>query len=395
MKIVHLATSLYGGAGIAARRIVAAQVENGMDSVLISANGKSEDLNKNEKLLDRGSFKKLKSKALTFAQTNLIQRADLLVTPFSVSNMSQISPHLKSADIIHVHAFYNLLRTSELMRLSSSKKIFVTLHDERFFTGGCHYSMGCENFGVDCKKCPQVNQLSQIFPKMALRSSLAGLKTSENLQFIVPSEWLATQARSSALLRFSKTYTVSNPVPSTFHISGSDGLQVSDTNSLTIGFISENLNNPYKGIEVLRQALAIVGDRRNIRVNLFGSGNPGLFSSNVLLTKSRFSSTSEAQKAIASCDFVVVPSTQDNSPSVISESLMCGVPVLGSRTGGITEILQEFDQPLFESANAFDLAEKIMHYIPSRLNQALMQRIQKKYSYKSSAEVHKLLYEKE
>ena len=50
-------------------------------------------------------------------------------------------------------------------------------------------------------------------------------------------------------------------------------------------------------------------------------------------------------------DLLIVPSHQDNSPSVIGEALSLGVPVMGSRVGGIPEILQKFDMPTFIDKN--------------------------------------------
>ena len=38
---------------------------------------------------------------------------------------------------------------------------------------------------------------------------------------------------------------------------------------------------------------------------------------------------------LSTIDLVIVPSSQDNSPSVIGEALAVGVPVMGSDVGGI------------------------------------------------------------
>ena len=60
---------------------------------------------------------------------------------------------------------------------------------------------------------------------------------------------------------------------------------------------------------------------------------------------------------IKNCDLVVVPSLADSCPNTVMEALYTGVPVIGSRAGGIPEILTD-DNALFDPQ--WDaLAEKI------------------------------------
>ena len=65
---------------------------------------------------------------------------------------------------------------------------------------------------------------------------------------------------------------------------------------------------------------------------------------------------------IAQCDLLIVPSLSDSFPEVIGEALYVGTPVIGSRVGGIPEQL-EYDELLFEPANAQALAKKLQPII--------------------------------
>jgi glycosyltransferase involved in cell wall biosynthesis len=289
-----------------------------------------------------------------------------------------------------------MLNLKDISRLAQNKKIFVTLHDERFYTGGCHYTCGCERYRNGCFKCPQVKSLAHRFPAASIKSAGSAWHETQGVTFIAPSKWLAEKAQKSPLIEKSNVEFISNPVPSEFFVSRDTPANPDSINQnvLTVGFISENLNNPYKGIEILRNALMLIGDKRAIKLKLFGSGSPGKFPSNTSVETRKFGNSNDAQKAISECDLIVVPSKQDNSPSVIAESLMCGVPVLGSRTGGITETLQEFGLPTFESENVFDLATQISHFTPMKLPREVMNRVNEKYSYETSASKHRQLYEK-
>ncbi len=396
MKILHLVTSFNGGAGIAARRIVNAQIVNGMNSQLGAANGRPRNLMSHEMILPKSPLRKLESKAVTFAQTNFVQSGDLLVTPFTISILSSSKDLIESSDIVHIHSFYNMLNWKDISRLAQNKKIFVTLHDERFYTGGCHYTCGCEGYRSGCFKCPQVKGLARRFPTVSIKSSINAWSDTNGVTFIAPSKWLAEKARESPLIEKSNVEFISNPVPPEFFVSRNTmaNSHSSHQNVLNVGFISENLNNPYKGIEILRNALRHIGDRKAINLKLFGSGSPGDFPSNTSVETRKFGNSKDAQKAISECDLIVVPSKQDNSPSVVAESLMCGVPVLGSRVGGVSETLHEFGLPTFESENVLDLATQILNFTPLKLSEEVMKQVMKKYAYETSASKHRQLYEK-
>lgn len=60
---------------------------------------------------------------------------------------------------------------------------------------------------------------------------------------------------------------------------------------------------------------------------------------------------------LKSCDLLAVPSLADSCPNTVMEALYIGIPVIGSRAGGIPEILQN-DAALF-SVDWESLAEKI------------------------------------
>ena len=61
-----------------------------------------------------------------------------------------------------------------------------------------------------------------------------------------------------------------------------------------------------------------------------------------------------------SIDLLIVPSLQDNSPSVIGEALASGIPVYGSDVGGIPENLEKFEQYVFASGDVEALSKRIM-----------------------------------
>lgn len=62
---------------------------------------------------------------------------------------------------------------------------------------------------------------------------------------------------------------------------------------------------------------------------------------------------------MAKADLVIVPSIFDSYPNVVLEALHVGVPVIGSRAGGIPDMLRH-EELLFEAGSSESIAEKII-----------------------------------
>jgi glycosyltransferase involved in cell wall biosynthesis len=77
---------------------------------------------------------------------------------------------------------------------------------------------------------------------------------------------------------------------------------------------------------------------------------------------------------------VIVPSNQDNSPSVIGEALAMGVPVIGSDAGGIPEILRNFQMPIFSVGDVKQLTELITHWKPQINREVIREKAKKEFS---------------
>jgi glycosyltransferase involved in cell wall biosynthesis len=43
----------------------------------------------------------------------------------------------------------------------------------------------------------------------------------------------------------------------------------------------------------------------------------------------------------SAADLFIIPSIDDNLPNTVIESLMCGTPVVGFRTGGIPDVISD------------------------------------------------------
>ncbi len=68
--------------------------------------------------------------------------------------------------------------------------------------------------------------------------------------------------------------------------------------------------------------------------------------------------------AYGAADIFVIPSLEDNLPNTVMESLACGTPVAGFRTGGIPEMAGHLQEGFIaEQTNSRELAEGIFEVL--------------------------------
>jgi glycosyltransferase involved in cell wall biosynthesis len=153
-----------------------------------------------------------------------------------------------------------------------------------------------------------------------------------------------------------------------------------------------------KGLDVLAQALPIM--QRYIpsfRVLVAGAGEPQLIEQLIQAAPGAVRHVGklafyELRPVYASATLTIVPSIWfDNSPTVIYESLLMGTPALGSRIGGIPELIEEgVTGYLFRAGDPAELAEKaIAHFARPAKERREMRRRCAEYAAKNlTLDVH-------
>ena len=161
-------------------------------------------------------------------------------------------------------------------------------------------------------------------------------------------------ALASSILKDSRIEVVRNPIPDFFF----SQKRVSDSKKFKIGFISQDLENPYKGLEVLLKSFNFFSKDfcELIELVLIGKSRKKYKLEKVQITQITISDQIEMAKTISTLNLLVIPSNQDNFPSVIGESLAIGTRVIGSNVGGIAEALNLFSLPTFEPEDSKNLA---------------------------------------
>ena len=355
MRILHLATSSDGGAGIAATRIVTAQTIMGMDSMLLTRENQLENV--------RIKFKKYLGKLVTIGSKQIVNKRYGVISPISISTFNFKEIEIYKPDVLNIHNWYNFLSLRDIYRLSEKYPITFTLHDARLATGGCHVTLGCEKFEQTCKKCPA----SKI--DFAIRQSKknmdAHLSMMKKYAIVSPSKWMLSELSKSTLVQNSQvSEVIGNPVPFTENISP----RAKMATPLRISFVSAVLDSEFKGLELLINSLKFLGaNYPEIKgvVKLIGNTVQNHDSKYGGIEVKTIGSVSEPElkSILADTDLLLVPSVSDNFPSVITEAQFAGAIVVATNVGGIPEMIIDGVDGFLSGNTAQEFANNIIRAI--------------------------------
>jgi hypothetical protein len=351
------------------RSLVAA----GVDSHFLTLESRDFHPREGENVIKRGPLKKFLSKLTALLSNKLFQSTYFTLFSSSVITSSKLSRLGFHKDVVlHLHNSFNFVSTRQLSRLlENGYRMIVTLHDQRFFTGGCHYSLKCDGFTMECKKCPLLPNVSFNFLVRKNHKSMADLIARYNSQilFLAPSKWIFMEAKRSSILKYSRIQFQPN-LHTEFElefnqVSKSLGKLSRERGDFIVGVASMDSSSPLKGSDLVLQVMDTLGtDRRHFQIKQL----------------SQCPQTREGRIGFwREIDCLLVLSRGDNSPNVIHEAKIAGVPVIGTDVGGIPELLnQNFDFVFNHDSN---LIENVSHAIAqiSQKSTAIPQKINLRY----------------
>lgn len=258
-----------------------------------------------------------------------------------IAELDRIKP-----DIVHLHNIHGHDCDFEMLfRYLKEKriKVFYTFHDCWAFTGYCpHFAIAkCEGWLSGCGNCPSRKNYSWFFDLSSKnfdrkRSALAGL----DLTVVTPSRWLAGLVKKSFLKdypvevihngidlgvfkpregNFREKYSLKNQkivLGVSFGWDEKKGLDVMTD-------LSERLSSDYK--------IVLVGTDEATEKLLPPS----------IISIRRTQNQEELAEIYTAADIFVLPTREENYPTVNMEALACGTPALTFRTGGSAEMLDE------------------------------------------------------
>lgn len=356
MKILHLSTSLSGGAGIAALRLAEIQAHHGHDVEIISTRNYLALLNPSKKW-----EKSVASKASTLYNRGITHSKFDSLTPLSFSALSVREILSHSPSIVHLHNSYNLIDFPDFLDLARYVPLVATLHDERWLTGGCHITLGCTKFRGSCEGCPQGRAVKSSMKKSQLTKIEALSKKKQPLEAISPSRWMQGQVESAPWAKNRINVTV---IPNVMdHLKTNRKLpRIHNKFQVLIVAATSSIN---KGVSNAIEALiqvAKINHQESFELLIVGGKSKGKkrILPNLDILESGSVDTSTVGELMSSADLLLVASKSENSPNVISEAQIRHLPVLATNVGGIPEIVKDMETGFLCEVSSFDIAKRIL-----------------------------------
>lgn len=264
-------------------------------------------------------------------------------------------PLVEEADIIHLHSVTHFLSPNSIARLAAlNKPIVWTLHDMRPFTGGCHFTAGCEKFSSNCSGCPQLGWDPYFITAAQLSDQLQAIP-SKKIHPVAPTQWLAKRAQESAM--FHETHIDVIPYgldPSQFPFRWKPqaknhlGLE---PGTLHLLFVANRLGEQRKGFDHLARAIQIClqnpAFRKRVSSNQvalisLGHPDPGLAKLGIpYVCLGYLNSPEEMSQLYGAADLFLLPSIEENLPNTLLEAMSSGTPAVAFRVGGVPEVITD------------------------------------------------------
>ena len=362
-----------GGAAIAANRLLHALNNNGVEARMLVRDRKTDA----PEVANIPQSWKLKAKFLwergVIWQANGLKKdgifqVDIANAGTDITAMDEF----QWADVIHLHwvnqGFLSLKNLDRI--LGSGKPVVVTLHDQWYFTGICHYSGGCEKYQTQCEKCPMLKGRGKDLARCVFDRKLA-MYEGRNITFVGCSRWMADLATKS---RLTQGHTVTN-IPNAID---TDVFKPMDkqsarkrfnlpTDKKLLLFGAQRITDERKGFSFLTEACEHISMHHptlpgNLGVVVLGGDAESVKSALPLpvYPVNYLNNEAEIAELYNAVDLFVTPSLQDNLPNTIVEAMSCGVPCVGFNVGGIPEMIShKQDGYVADYCDSIDFAQGI------------------------------------
>jgi glycosyltransferase involved in cell wall biosynthesis len=310
-------------------------------------------------------------------------------------------------DVVNLHWVADYIDPARtLPQLAELAPLVWTLHDANAFTGGCHYTGGCERFQVGCGGCPQLgSQRAGDVTQRVWWGKQQGYRRipTHRLHIVAPSRWLAREAARSSLLGRFPSSVIPNGIDTNV-FSPVDRVAARwqcgvPASAEVVLFVADSLRKERKGISPLVAALRELRSRKELVLLTIGSQPPELPARIRQRHLGRLHEERSLAAAYSAADVFVIPSLEDNLPNTVLESLACGTPVAGFAAGGIPDMVRPGETgglvPTGDAAALARLIERLLDDPEARrrMSCAARELAIREYSLEHQAERYSKLYQ--
>ena len=354
LKVATFCSMDHGGAGTGTQRRVEALRKSGVEARIFSLVVKSShpyvervvpELPAVDTTKQMEVWKEVRKRAILRAkEVPGFCARELFSLTDSVVDFSQLAKRFDEYDVIHLHWVVGMFDYQRAGQYLGKKPVVWTLADMNAFTGGCHFSEGCEGYKKECQSCPLLGGKSNLAHE-AWKIKKAAYKQLKNLHIICPSKWMAERAAESSLLGDKTIHYIPNGFP-TERLKLTNKLVARIRLGLPINkklllFGADSLANYRKGGDLLKQSIDLLSQtehKAHVEIIVFGNNSIDL-----PLPVHRLGYISDDAKlalVYSAADAYLFPSLEDNAPLTVGEALLSGTPVVAFPVGYLPDIIQ-------------------------------------------------------
>ena len=258
-----------------------------------------------------------------------------------IRELEHIDPDIVHLHNIHGHdcdlaLLFNYFRNKKI-------KLIWTFHDCWAFTGYCTYfdTVNCDKWKTTCGKCKKIREYSWIFDRSdKIFERKKQLFRELELTIVTPSSWLAELTEQSFLKDY-PPYVINNGIDiGVFKPSKSDFRKehALENKKIVLG-VSFGWDKR-KGLDVFIELSKRLPDSYKIVLVGTNAKTDKILPGNILSIH-RTQDQHELAEIYTAADVFVIPTREENYPTVNMEALACGTPVLTFCTGGSPEMIDE------------------------------------------------------
>lgn len=350
IKVINICSSLEGGAGLCAARIMRSTSHMGIDNRVLVKDGIINDH------VDVLEIRRSKNKVISFLQKILhhfhmwpkacrinykIEKAiinhDIIGYFTSPLSEYRISDHhwISEADIIHIHWVGGFLDYESFFK-KINKPIVWTLHDENPGLGGFHYSLW--------KKTSTLKG-QQIDSEMALikKDAYSHIKS---MHLVAISSMMKNFIKKSELLGKYPCTLIHNGIDENLFSlidreKARDALCIGSDKYIFI-FIADSIYDERKGLKDLIDALEMLG-KPNTTLICIGKYTSVPKASFDILCEGFISNPRLLSLYYSAADFFIMPSFQEAFAQTPMEAMACGTPVIAYPCSGTKDLIRSFN----------------------------------------------------
>jgi glycosyltransferase involved in cell wall biosynthesis len=256
----------------------------------------------------------------------------------------RFASQLPPSDLINLHWVADMMDYRALPALAERAPLVWTFHDMNAFTGGCHYTGGCERFLGRCGTCPQLEKAgeSDLSRRVLERKSRIFAEIApERLALVCPSRWLAGEVGRSAVCRRFDVRVIPNGID----LEEFSPLERAEARrrldlppeAKIVLFVADSITDQRKGLALILAAVQRLRRVPGLAFVALGRGRIPAPDGVAIRQIGPWEDSANLRLAYSAADVFAIPSQQDNLPNTVLEAMACGTPVVGFSIGGIAE----------------------------------------------------------